>query len=169
MNEIEPKSKSQMKREQHALQALGEKLLDLTPDQIEKIEMHQDLREAVLFARKLKRGEARRRQIQYIGALMREADPEPIEKALEDIGRGRHQDAALFQKLERWRDELVKGNDVLLEEIVGRFPDADRQRLRQLVLNARKEAQVNKPPKSSRALFRLLEELSTPEKQIQQV
>ncbi|MHC1730349.1 MAG: ribosome biogenesis factor YjgA [Syntrophobacteraceae bacterium] len=159
METTEPKSKSQMKREQTALQALGEQLVELAPDQIQKIDMPQDLREAILFARKMKRGEARRRQLQYVGVLMREADPEPIEKALEVIGSGRRQDAAQFHELEQWRDELVKGNEALLEEIVGRFPDADRQRLRQLASNARKEAEGEKPPKSSRALFRLLQSL----------
>ncbi len=156
---IELKSKSQMKREQTALQELGEKLVELAPDQLQKIGMPEDLREALLFAKKLKRGEALRRQLQYIGALMREADPEPIRTALETIARGRRQDAAQFHELERWRDELIKGNDALLEEIIGRFPGADRQRLRMLALNARKEADANKPAKSSRALFRLLQTL----------
>ena len=91
---------------------------------------------------------------------MREADPEPIRKALDTIGRGQTLDATQFKELERWRDELVEGSDGLTEEIVGRFPGADRQTLRQLVLNARKERQVNKPPKTSRALFRFLKALS---------
>lgn len=155
----EPKSKSQMKREQTALQELGEKLVELTPDQLQKMGMPEDLREALLFAKRLKKGEALRRQLQYIGALMREADPEPIRTALETIARGRRQDAAQFHELEQWRDELIKGNDALLEEIVGRFPDADRQRLRMLASNARKEADANKPAKSSRTLFRLLQSL----------
>lgn len=159
MDATEPKSKSQMKREQTALQELGEKLVELAPDQLQKIGMPEDLREALLFAKKLKRGEALRRQLQYIGALMRESDPEPIRTALETIARGRRQDAAQFHELEQWRDELIKGNDGLLEEIVGRFPDADRQRLRMLASNARKEADANKPAKSSRALFRLLQTL----------
>ncbi len=160
--EMEPKSKSQVKREMLALQALGEKLAGLATDQIRKIEMPHELRDALLFAKTIRKGEAWRRQLQYIGALMREADPEPIRRALDDISRGGLQDTEHFQELERWRDELVNGNDGLLEEIVNRFPAADRRALRQLAFNARKERESHKPPKSSRALFRLLKELSKP-------
>ena len=156
----EPKSKSQVKREMLALQSLGEQLVKLAPVQISKMEMPQDLREAVLFARKLKRGEALRRQMQYIGSLMREADPEPIRKTLDEIGRGQRQEAQLFQEIEQWRDKLIDGNDEPLGDILNRYPDADRRRLRQLVLNARKEKEGSRPPKSLRALFRYLRELS---------
>jgi ribosome-associated protein len=157
---IEPKSKSQVKREMLALQALGEELAELTADQIKKIDMPLELREALLFARTIKKREARRRQLQYIGALMREADPEPIRKALDTISRGQTLDAKQFKEFERWRDELVEGSDGPMEEITGRFPGADRQTLRQLVLSARKEREVNKPPKAPRALFRFLKALS---------
>ena len=151
---MEPKSKSQRKREMMALQAMGRQLVELTPHQIEKIEMPQELREALLFAKTLKRSEALRRQLKYIGALMRDIDLEPISKALELISRGQRQDAKLFRRLEWWRDGLVGGNDELLEEILNDFPDTDRQRLRQLVLNARKEKEQDKPSKATRALFR---------------
>ncbi len=157
---VEKKSKSQVKREMLALQAIGEKLVALSPDQIGRIEMPDELREALLFARTITKGEARRRQLQYIGALMREVDTEPIERALEIIARGQHQDAERFKQLERWRDGLIEGNDALIDEIATRFPGADRQALRQLVLNARKERHENKTPKASRALFRLLRALS---------
>jgi ribosome-associated protein len=157
---IEPKSKSQVKKEMLALQTLGEKLAELTADQIMKIDMPLELRDALLFTRTINKGEARRRQLQYVGVLMREADPEPIRKALDAIGRGQTLDAKQFKELERWRDKLVEGSDGLMEEIVSQFPGADRQTLRQLVLNARKEREVNKPPKASRALFRFLKALS---------
>lgn len=156
----ERKSKSQVKREMLSLQSLGEQLVELSPDQIGKIEMSDDLREAVLFARKLKRGEALRRQMQHIGSLMREVDPDPIRRALDAVSRGQRVDAQLFRTIEQCRDGLLDGKDELLEDIMNRFPDADRQRLRQFVLHARKEQELNKPPKSSRALFRYLRELS---------
>lgn len=156
----ERKSKSRVKREMHELQSLGEQLVQLASSQLNKIEMTQDLREAVHFARGLKRGEALRRQIQYIGALMREADPDPIRKALEDISRGQRADAALFRRVERWRDGLIDGDDTLMDEIASLYSDADRQRLHQLVLNARRERRENKGPRSSRALFRYLRELA---------
>lgn len=156
---IEQKSKSQFKREMTALQALGEQLVELTLNQIRTIEMPEDLREAVLFAKTLKKHEARRRQLQYIGTLMREVDSEPIRKALDEIDRGHRHDAESFKRIEGWRDALLDGQDELLDEILIEFPDGDRQRLRQLVFNARKEREGNKPPKSSRALFRYLREL----------
>ncbi len=90
---MEKKSKSQVKREMLALQSLGEQLVLLTSTQISSIEMLQELREAVLFAKTLKKREARRRQMQYIGTLMRDADPEPIRKGLDGISRGRRHDA----------------------------------------------------------------------------
>ena len=157
---IERKSKSQVKREMLALQALGEQLVELPLGQINKIEMPEDLREALLFAKSLKKNETRRRQMQYIGTLMREADPEPIRKALEAINRGQGPEAGLFQELEQLRNGLIDGNESLIEKALNRFPDADRQRLRQLANNARKEKEGEKPPKSSRALFRYLKELA---------
>ncbi|MFZ0931930.1 MAG: ribosome biogenesis factor YjgA [Syntrophobacteraceae bacterium] len=157
---MELRSKSQVKREMLALQTLGEKLVGLTSDQIMKIDMPSELRDALLFAKTINKGEARRRQLQYIGVLMRVADPGPIQKALDTIGRGHLLDAKQFEELERWRDELVKGRDGILEEIMGRFPGVDRQALNQLVLSARKEREGIKPPKASRALFRFLRALS---------
>jgi ribosome-associated protein len=156
----EYKSKSQVKREMTALQVLGEQLLELTPAQISKIEMPEDLREAVLFAASLKRGEARRRHMQFIGTLMRDADPEPIRKALEEIGRGSRREALFFQELERLRDGLIAGDDELMEEIASRFPDTDRKHLRRLVLNARKEKEEGKALKSARMLFQYLRKFS---------
>jgi ribosome-associated protein len=157
---MQQKSKSQVKREMLALQSLGEQLVVLSPDQIKKIEMPQDLREAVLFARTLKKSEPWRRQMQYIGTLMRDADPEPIRRALDGISRGRGHDAQLFRELEQWRSGLVDGNDDFLEKTVHRFPAADRKRLRSLALKARKEREENQPPKASRVLFRYLRELA---------
>lgn len=158
--ETEPKSKSQVKREMLALQALGERLAELASNQINKIELPLELRNALLFCKTIRKGEARRRQLQYIGALMREADLEPIQKALDAIGRGELQDEQQFRELERWRDELIEGNNDLVDEILSRFPGTDRQTLRQLVLNARKEREGQKPPKASRVLFRFLRGLS---------
>jgi ribosome-associated protein len=157
---MEQKSKSQVKKDMLALQSLGEQVVVLTLNQISSIEMPQDLREAVLFAKTLKMGEARRRQMQYIGTLMRDADPEPIRKALEQIGRGRGPDVKLFQELEQWRNGLINGSDEFLGNTMLRFPDADRKRLRNLVIKARQESEEHNPPEASRALFRYLRELS---------
>jgi ribosome-associated protein len=106
-NTMEQKSKSQAKREMLALQSLGEQLVDLSPNQIGKIAMSQDLREALLFAKTLKKSETRRRQMQYIGTLMRDADPEFVRKAFDEISRGRRDTAQLFRELEQWRKGLI--------------------------------------------------------------
>ena len=159
-NSVERKSKSQVKREMLALQSLGEQLVDLSPSQISKIEMPPDLREAVLFARSIRKNEAWRRQMQYIGSLMRDADPEPIRKAVDEISRGHGLDAQSFQEVEQWRKGLIEGTGEFLEDIVTRFPGADRKRLRRLTFNARKEREQNQPPHAARALFRYLRELS---------
>jgi ribosome-associated protein len=95
---------------------------------------------------------------------MREVDVEPIRTALEDFASGSKREARHFQKLERWRNALIGEGDRPVEEtieaIMEEFPEADRQRLRGLASNARKEREASKPPKSSRALFRYLKEIS---------
>ncbi len=80
-------SKSQRKREALALQALGETLVGLKPPQLGKLPLPDELREAVLAARQMPQRGARKRQLQYIGRLMREIDPEPIRAALGSVGR----------------------------------------------------------------------------------
>lgn len=157
--EEEKKSKSQLKREMLALQKLGEELVRLSEDQISKLDIPSALMDALLFAKTIKKHEAWRRQMQYIGTLMREIDPEPIHRALENALHGHKADMRIFKQAEEWRDKLLAGNDALLEELFTRFPHVDFQRMRQLVFNARKEKDGNKPPKSSRALFRYLREL----------
>ncbi len=156
----ERKSKSQVKRDMKALQKVGERLVDLSPNQLEKIALPDELREAVQFAATLKKREAWRRHIKHIGALMRDVDTDPIIAELEDIEQGQRREALTFHRIEKWRDELVDGNTDRIDDIVNRFSEADRQRLMQLARNARKEQELNKPPKAARALFRYLRELN---------
>jgi ribosome-associated protein len=157
---MEDKSKSEKKREMTALQGLGKRLLELSPAQVQKIEMPQELRDSLLLARTLKSHSALRRQMQYIGALMRKIDAEPIRQTLEEIDRGEKRKAREFQQLELMRDKLVEGNDNIFEEMIERFPDADIQKLRQIARAARKEKKDGMPPRQIRALFRYLRDLS---------
>jgi ribosome-associated protein len=157
---IEKKSKSQIKREMQALQKVGEQLVELSSDHLRKIEIPEELREAVLFAKTMKKREARRRQVQYIGSLMRHVDINPILETLETITQGRTGNVQTFHQIETWRDRLIEGNDDLVEEILYRFPHADRRQFIQLIRNARKEKEGNSPSKFSRALFRYLKKLS---------
>jgi len=157
---MEDKSKSERKREMTALQELGERLLELSQEQLNEIGLHRELQDALLLAKNLNSHSALRRQMQYIGVLMRRIDPEPIRHAINEIDKGQKRKAREFQQLELLRDRLLEGDDAVIEEIVSRFPDADIQKLRQFVRSVRKEEKEAKPPKQSRALFRYLRELS---------
>jgi ribosome-associated protein len=155
----ERKSKSQVKRDLKALQKIGERLVGLPPSQREKITMSDELREALEFAAAVKKHEARRRQIKYIGVLLRHEDAESIAADLEDIEGEQRREARAFHRIEKRRDELINDTAANLDEVVNRFPDSDRQHLMQLIRNARKERELGRPPKSARALFRYLREL----------
>jgi ribosome-associated protein len=157
---MEDKSKSEKKREMTALQELGNRLLELSPAQVQNIEMPQEVRDSLLLARTLKSHSALRRQMQYIGVLMRRIDTEPIREELNVIDKGQKRKAREFQQLELMRDKLVEGDDTVFDEIINRFPDADIQKLRQIARSARREKKDDTPPKQSRALFRYLRDLS---------
>lgn len=129
-------SKSQLKRDMANLQKLGEKLVELTAGQLAQVPMDETLADAVDMARSLKNNEARRRQMQYIGRLMRDIDPKPIEDAIEKIQLKSQQNKAVFHQIERWRDRLIAEGDKQLEIFIDKFPHSDRQHLRQLVRNA---------------------------------
>ncbi|VAX26823.1 hypothetical protein MNBD_NITROSPIRAE02-752 [hydrothermal vent metagenome] len=158
---MEQISKTQKKKEALSLQALGEQLVKLPKEQIGGIDLPAEIREAVMFAKTLKKHGALRRQLQYIGTLMRRCDTEPIREALLQLEQGNYKKALEFREMERWRDELIAGNKALIEEILTGYPDADRQKLTQLIRNAEKEQLNNKPPRASRLLFRYLKEIRT--------
>lgn len=155
-----PKSRTQLKKEDKALQKLGESLVALAPDQLEGIDMPAVLREAIQQARKTRTHGARRRQLKYVGKVMREIDCEPIYQAIRNLQLGDLQKARAFQQIEAWRDELKAGNYQVIEEILNCSPNAERQRLTQLARNAHANCQTEKAVKSSRLLFRYLKEIS---------
>ncbi len=155
-HDAEPKSKSQVKREMHALQKLGEELVTLSGTELARIALPDDLREAVALAQRLNQRGAHKRQLQYIGRLMRDIDPEPIQR---DLDRLRNRDAsqtAHFHRIERWRDRLLEEGDTALEALFADHPHLDRQHLRQLLRNAQQEQRADKPPRAARELFRYL-------------
>lgn len=156
----EGKSKTRRKKEDRALQRVGERLVELSTEQVAQIEMPDALREAIGLARITTSHGARRRQVKYIGALLRRMDATLIYDALDEIRMGEHQKALAFKKVEKWRDELRQGNMMLIEEIMASCPGARRQRLAQLARNARKEFLAQKGVKSSRALLRYLREIA---------
>lgn len=157
-----PKSRTQKKKEDRALQKLGEELLTVSVDQLVDIEMPQELAEAVRLGRKMTRHGARRRQLQYIGALMRQVDVTPIRMALANIRQGDYQKVLLFKKLEGWRDALLEGDLMVVEDILHQCPTAERQHLMQLVRNARKANGTSNATRPSRMLFRYLRQIADP-------
>ena len=189
--EKERPSKSQKKREAEKLQKLGEALVALPEVEIHKMEIPEKLKDAVFAAQGqgMNKHGAKRRQLQFIGSIMRTLDPEPIEAALENISRGRANAQHQFKTMEKWRDEMIletltvsanqnveetDTNDAIgaMERFLEMYPKTDRQRLSQLIRNASKESSLtlnpsNPPPKkgapkmhkSQRTLFRYIREM----------
>jgi len=153
------KSRTQLKKEAEALQKIGEKLAELSDDQLSRMGVPPTLMEAIRAVRRMKSHGARRRQMQYIGTLMRRMDITAIEQGLLEIEQGAYRQASAFHRIEDWRDRLLAGDDALMDEILAKFADADRQRLANLVRNARKEKEKNAPSRSARHLFRYLKQL----------
>ncbi|MGE5467810.1 MAG: ribosome biogenesis factor YjgA [Ignavibacteria bacterium] len=154
----EKPSKTQKKREMTALQALGTELVELGRDQLARIELPDDLRDAVRDAQRFTQHEARRRQLQYIGRLMRDLDPAPIRAALDEIKGVSAAATARLHALERLRARLME-DEAVLGEIARDYPGVDLQHLRQMRRNAIKEQELAKPPRAFREIFRVLREL----------
>ncbi|GEA62349.1 ribosome biogenesis factor YjgA [Vibrio comitans] len=152
-------SKTEMKEDMEALQKLGEELVGLKPSVLEKFPLPDSLAEAIKDAQRFNK-EAKRRQLQFIGKLMRQIEVEPIQAAL-DKHRNKHSQASSeLHKLEALRDRVVENGDSAIEEVLNQFPSADRQRLRQLARQANKEKKASKPPKAYREIFQVLKELN---------
>ncbi len=149
-------SRSERKRQAEALQKLGEELVKLSPGRLRQVPMSEPLAEAVRQAQQIKAGGGRRRQLQLIGKLMRQQDPEPIRQVLDRI-HNRDAGAIAQQHLaERWRDRLLTEANDALTEFLKQYPGAEAQQLRRLIANARREQAAGKPPRSARELFKLV-------------
>ncbi len=153
----QPPSKSQRKREAHALQALGENLVALREGQLDRIPLPADLHAAILEARRLHQRGARKRQMQYIGKLMRQLDdPAAVQAAYERVVHPGEAETRLLHRLERWRERLIEDGDAAIGDWLAEHPDTNRQHLRQLVRAARRERDQSATPKKTRELFRYL-------------
>jgi ribosome-associated protein len=148
-------SKSHIKRELHALQNLGGELVQLSDGWLAKLPLSDELLKAVKEAQRLKKG-ALKRQLQFIGKLMRSADADAIQTGLDNLRQPQREDVARFHQLEAWRDALVAGDEEMLTVIIDELPGIDSQHLRQLMRNAIRERDQNKPPKTARQLFQYL-------------
>ncbi len=155
----ETKSKSQIKREMKDLHTLGEELVSLNREQLAHLPLNSSLREAVALARSIKAHGGRKRQLKFIGKLLRSCDANAIANALHLRRERERHAAARFHQIERWRDCLLEQGDMALEALLQDYPQADRQQIRILIRNAKKEHMADKPPTASRSLFRCLREL----------
>ncbi len=153
-----PISKSQRKRDALALQALADEMVRLSPAELASVPLPVNLRDGVMSARELSRG-AYRRQVRYLGRLLRETDVAPIRSAVDAHRSTSHEDKARLKRLERWRERLMEEGDAAVAELLDEYAHADAQQLRQLLRNAHKEHAVGRPPRSFRQLFRFLREL----------
>jgi ribosome-associated protein len=155
-------SKTRRKQASHELQDLGEALVALPEDRSDALPLPETLLDAVRAYRRTRTHEGKRRQMQYIGKLMRGVDTEPIRQAVTDMQLGRAKDSLALHEAERWRAELIGGDDAITT-FIERHPQADAQRLRTLVRNARKDAAVAPEQRSGRAyreLFRFIRDLA---------
>ncbi len=157
-DEAQPLSKTQRKHAMEELQALGEALVALPTDRLKKVALPDDLRDAVLTAQRMARqDEAKRRQMQYIGRLMRTADTEPIREALADARGESASETARLHRLEKLRTALLE-DEKILQNIATDYPSIDLQHLRSLRRAALKEQEQGKPPRNYRAIFQLLKD-----------
>jgi len=151
-------SKTQRKRESHSLQDIGEELVALSVERLESLNLPQNLLDAVLAAKRISKFGALRRQMQYLGRLMRDVDAEPIRERLDGWKGQSSAEIARMHQTERWRTRLLD-DDQALGELATAHPGADIQRLRTLIRNTQREAEAKKPPKSFRELYQALREI----------
>ena len=145
-------SKTQMKKQMNDLQALGMELTKLSSDTLKKIGLDEELFEAIATYKKITSNSALKRQAQFIGRLMRDTDPAPIEAYLAKLRGDNAVHNAFLQRVEQARTRLL-ADDGAITQFMADFPQADAGKLRTLIRNTKKEQEQNKPPKNFRALF----------------
>jgi len=160
--EYDRPSKSELKRQSDALQKLGEQLIEAPRDRVKRVPMPDNLRDAILMCQTITNHEGKRRQVQFVGKLMRSLDEEEvgvIQRTIESWKGTSKAEAAALHALERRRDKLL-ADDKALTQLLEEHPQLDVQHLRALIRNARKEQAENKPPKAYREIFQILKDLA---------
>jgi len=152
-----PPSKTKIKKQMHDLRDLGQELTELGKDQIAQLDIPESLRDAIKEMHRIKTFGAKRRQIQYIGKLMRDVEIDPIIAKLNTWKGTSQQHIGYMHQLERWRERLLEG-DGALTELLAAYPETDVQRLRTLIRNTLKEREAGKPAKNYREIFQVLRE-----------
>ena len=157
-----PPSRSQRKRDTQAVNALGEQLLTIPAAQLELLP-YPEIIAAIVECKRITKGNARKRQLGYIGKLIRQVEMEPITMLLDRFDASSRAHVTHFHQLEVWRDKLVSDDKETLSEILEKYPTVERQQLRQLVRNAISERQKENPPTAAfRKLFQFLKNSTEP-------
>jgi ribosome-associated protein len=152
-------NKTQLKKDMAVLFALSEEMSELSATQLKFLELPENIHKGVVEVSGMPLKGARKRLLKFITGQLHKMDVEPI---VEKLARMKNKSAHAVREhhiVERWRDKLIAGGNPALTELLNEQPHADRQQLRQLLRNAQKEAEANKPPKSSRLLYRYLKDL----------
>lgn len=148
-------SKTQLKKDMHELQALGEVLTTLSNDKLDQLDLPEGLRDALDELHRVGKHEATRRHMQFIGKLMRDIDPEPIRAQIDRWEMGTRANKAAFKLSERWRDRLL-AEPAALAEFVTEQPEVDGPALDVLLKRARLQATRGEAPAASRQVFRVI-------------
>ena len=154
-------SKTQLKQQSHELQKLGQALSELSDERLSRLELPERLRDAITEFRRTRSHEGRRRQLQYVGKLMRDVDAGPLREAVAEARLGSARDTLLLHEAERWRDALLADDDAMTRWLQA-HADCDAQRLRSLVRAARREVALppeQRNPRSHRELFQFIRPL----------
>tara|TARA_R110002073_G_scaffold37559_17_gene108256 strand:+ start:1140 stop:1646 length:507 start_codon:yes stop_codon:yes gene_type:complete len=157
--EYDGPSKSQLKRDAKALVDVGERLLTIPEDQLSQIGIPEVVT-AIIETKKIKKGNARKRQLQYVGKLLRNADLTNLQHLIARFDASTDEHVTKFHQLEDWRERLIEEDNSAIPEIVEVYPALDRQHLRSLVRNAISERRAEKqPPVHFRKVFQYLKSL----------
>lgn len=151
------KSKTEIKQEAQEIKKIGEKLVNLGEAALAKMPLDDHVREAIVLARNInKKKDGYRRQLQFIGKLLRKIDLAPLESALLELQMHHQVNNAKFHELELLRDKLINGGDAEIQNTLDAYPFLERQKLRQLLRQVAKEKKLEKPPAAARELFKYL-------------
>jgi ribosome-associated protein len=152
---VERLNKSQQKREIEALLTLGKHLSRLNAIALGKMELPQELFQALLDVQPMKHG-AEKRQFKLICKMLRQINTESLQETIDNLEHKKADQDKNFHRTERWRERLIEEGQTAITEFMAKYPQADAGQIRQLIRNANKELIANKPSKSSRTLFRYL-------------
>jgi ribosome-associated protein len=158
-------SRSQNRREALEVLSLGEQLVALTPAQLERLPIPEDLLPHIVECKRITAHIAHKRQLAFLAKQMRREDDETLEAirdALDANSESSRREVAVMHRIETWRERLVDEGDAALASLLDEYPSADRQHLRQLLRNAKEEKLRNKPPRAYREIYQILRELMLP-------